>query len=59
MTERVDALRRLLDGCEPPSDARFLLGSCADDGYGGECAVGECAYGGEAIVKSVDAACGM
>lgn len=53
MTERVEALRRLADPGGAPSEARFLFdtGSCAEDGYGGERAVGEYEYGGEAIVK--------
>lgn len=56
MTERVEALRRLREGCDPPSEARFLfvVGSGADVGYGGDRAVGEFAYGGEAIVATIE-----
>lgn len=54
VTESVEAFRRLADPGGAPSDARFLfdMGSCAGDGYGGECAVGEYEYGGEAIAKA-------
>jgi hypothetical protein len=31
-------------------DDRFLLGSCAGDGLGGDMAKGEVAYGGEAML---------
>lgn len=56
MTERVEALRRLREGWDPPSEARFLfvVGSGADVGYGGDRAVGEFAYGGEAIVAAIE-----
>lgn len=54
-TDMVDALRRLREGgCAGRSAAmepRFLDGSCALEGYGGEPA-GEKACGGDAILTS-------
>lgn len=49
--EMLDGLRRLTGGAFTSSvEERFLLGSCAGEGRGGDMAEGDVVYGGDAMV---------